>query len=182
MPDCSVVLKEATVLREQRGILQHHGAPWHPSTPRSSVASLGCHAAPLYWRMQRCSVVLKDAMLLRGVEGCHAAAWFWRMRRCPMGLTDATLPHGVGGCHAAHHGAAWLPSTPRSSVASFDTTEQRGILHHHGVPWHPSPPQSSLSSINPTKHRGILQNPRCSEVLDTTLLHGIEGCHNAPWS
>jgi hypothetical protein len=72
-----------------------------------------------------------------------------------------------------HHGAALHPSTPRSSVASFRTTEQHGIFQHHGASWHPSTPQSSVASFNTTKQRGILQN--------ATLLFGDEGCYAAPW-
>jgi hypothetical protein len=64
-------------------------------------------------------MVLKDAMLLRGVEGCkaarivevcHAAPFCWRMPRCSVVLTkatvlvvlkDARLLHGVEGNHDA---------------------------------------------------------------------------------
>jgi hypothetical protein len=48
---------------EQHGILQRPGAEWHPSTPRSIVASFNTT------EQRRCSVVMKDAALLSGVEG-----------------------------------------------------------------------------------------------------------------
>jgi hypothetical protein len=44
------------------------------------------------------------------------------MPRCSLVLEDATL---------------LLPSSPRSTVASINTTEQPGILQHHGAVWHP---------------------------------------------
>jgi hypothetical protein len=78
-------------------------------------------------------------------------------------------------------------STPWSNVASFNTTEQCGIVQYHGAAWHATPradwhpkPQSSVA-CNTTEQRGILQDSkntwiqRCSVVLkDATLLHGVE--------
>jgi hypothetical protein len=93
------------------------------------------------------SLVLKEATLLHCVEGCHAAPWFWRMPRCSMLLMDATLPH-----------------CPRSSVATFNTTKQRGILQHHGAAWHPSS-RSSMASSNTTEKRCILQHGGAVRVL-----------------
>jgi hypothetical protein len=78
-----------------------------------------------------------------------------------MVLNDGTLLRGVEGCHDA----------------SFNTTEQRGILRHHGAAWHPSTPRSTVASFNTMDQRGILQHhmPRCSMVLkDATLLQGVE--------
>jgi hypothetical protein len=76
--------------------------------------------------MSRCLVVLEDATVLRIVEECHAVPWVWRIRRFSVVLEDVTLLRGVEGCNA--HGASWLPSTPKSSVASSNNTEQNDIL------------------------------------------------------
>jgi hypothetical protein len=51
--------------------------------------------------MPRCSVLLKDTTLLRGVEGIQ------------------------------QHGAVWHSSKPWSNMAFFNTTEQRGIIQNH---------------------------------------------------
>jgi hypothetical protein len=54
--------------------------------------------------------------------------------------------------------ATLLRATPRSIVASFNTTEQRGIIQHHGAAWHPSTPRSSVASFNTMEQRVILQH------------------------
>ena len=77
----------------------------------------GCRAAPPCWRMPRFSVVLEDAMLLRD-EGCHAALWCWRMPHCSVVLKDATLLRGVKGYNAAPY--CW--SMSRCSVVLEDAT------------------------------------------------------------
>jgi hypothetical protein len=77
--------------------------------------------------MPLCSVVL-DATLLHGIEGCSVASF------------NTTEQRDI----VQHHGAPWLPSTPRSTVASFNTTEQPGILQHNEAVWHPSKPWNSL--------------------------------------
>jgi hypothetical protein len=69
------------------------------------------------------------------------------------------------GCILQHHGTAWHPSTPRSSAASFNTTGQRGFLQHYGAAWYPPPTRSSLTYFNTTKQHGILQHQS----------------HDAPW-
>jgi hypothetical protein len=87
-------------------------------------------------------------------------------------MKDATLLRGVEGCHAA----PWW-----SSVASSNTTEQRGILQHHGAAWHPSSPRSTVASFN-TGCSMVLKDATLLVVLkDATLLRGVEGCHAAPW-
>jgi hypothetical protein len=128
---------------EQRGILHHHGAPCLPSTPRSSVAS-------------SCSVVLEDAKLL-------------------VVMKDATLLCGVEGHHAVFSVV---------SVASSHAMGQRGILQHHGAAWHPSTPRSSVASFEVCHAAPCCwRMPRCSMVLKKgTVLRGVEGCHTAPWS
>jgi hypothetical protein len=106
-----------------------------------------------------------------------------------------------------NHGATWHHSTPRSSVASFNTMEQRSILQHHGAVWHPSIPWSSVASnvvlknvtlfvglevLKDTTLRLIVEvchfapccwsMPRCSLVLkEATMLRGVEGCQAALW-
>jgi hypothetical protein len=79
--------------------------------------------------MQPCSVLLKDAKLLRGDEICLLK----------------------------HHGAVWHPSTPRSIVAFFNTKEQRDILQQYGTAFYASTPRRSIVSFNTTEHRCILQ-------------------------
>jgi hypothetical protein len=66
--------------------------------------------------MARFSMILEDAALPHVVEGCHAALLYGRMPRCSVVL-DVTLLHGI----------------ERSSIASSNTTEQRGIIQHHGA-------------------------------------------------
>jgi hypothetical protein len=112
-----------------------------------------------YWRIPRCSLVLKDVTLLRGVEGCRAAPPCWRMPRCSVVLEDATLLRGVEGCHAV----PWCWRIPCCSVVLEDVTLLRGVEGCHTAPW-------------------CWRMPRCSVVLkDTTLLRIVEVCHAAPW-
>jgi hypothetical protein len=155
--------------KEQRGILQHQGAALHPSTPWSSVTSsnttkqcgiLQHHGAA--WRMPRCSVVLKNVTLCCVFGGFDGAPRCRRMSRCSVELKILQ-----------HHGTVWHPSKPRSNMAFFNTTGQRGIIQHQGATLHPSTPRSSVASFN-------IQ--RCSLLLKyVILLRGVEGSHSATW-
>jgi hypothetical protein len=55
----------------------------------------------------------------------------------------------------------------RSSVASSNTKEQRGILQQHGAPSNPPKPRNSVTFFNTKEQRGILQH-------HSTLIHGVE--------
>jgi hypothetical protein len=98
------------------------------------------------------SVVLKDTKLLRIVEVCHAAPFCWRMPRCSVVLKKATVLVVLKDARLLR-GVA-----PQSSVASFNTTEQCGILQHHGAAWHPPTPRSSVASFTTTEHYVCLQH------------------------
>jgi PII-like signaling protein len=69
--------------------------------------------------MPRCSVVLEDATLLRGVEGCYAAPW---------ASFNTIQQRGI-----QQYGAAWHPPTQWGSVASINNMEQREATLLRGV-------------------------------------------------
>jgi hypothetical protein len=147
-------------IMEQNDILQHHGTSWHPSTPRSSVASFNTMEQRDILQHHE-SLVLEDATLPHGVEGCHAAPLHGMMPRRSVMLD------------AQHHGAPLHPSTSRSGVTSSNTTKQRVTLQYHGAEWHPPTPRNIVASFNTTG---------CSVVLkDATMFRGVGGCHSAPW-
>jgi hypothetical protein len=47
----------------------------------------------------------------------------------------------------------------RCILQPFHTPEQRDILQNHGAAWHPSTPRSIMASINTTEQLGINAAP-----------------------
>jgi hypothetical protein len=60
----------------------------------------------------------------------------------------------------------------RGAVASFNITEQPGILQYHAAPWLPSTPRSSVASFNTTN---IVAS------FYTTEQRGLIHHHGAAW-